>query len=273
VVSEQLDPRWDAPIFDVYGAADLDREGYPIPWSKPSRIRDVGGGHLVDDPEQEHWPPIKDLIRELTGHRCIRCLHPYVVGRSSVMADRPAPESYVESTLQLWEDVGAPDAEEVPKDRPILYSACDEQCTHDGPLRVRSVDPEEPWEPLDYDFNRYGRRGAGALVVPGVEVQAAYRILTVHHLNGDKTDCRWWNLCALCQRCHLSVQTRVEMDHPWPWEHSEWFRPYVAGYYAWKYEGRNITRAEALADMDRLLDLERGRYELRGERGTKGVRG
>jgi 5-methylcytosine-specific restriction endonuclease McrA len=30
--------------------------------------------------------------------------------------------------------------------------------------------------------------------------------LTVHHLNGDKGDCRRENLVALCQRCHLSVQ-------------------------------------------------------------------
>jgi hypothetical protein len=253
--SEELDPRWDAPIFDVYGPADLDRDGYPYAWSQ-------GVG----------WPPIKDLIRELTGHRCIRCLHPYVVGRSSVMADRPAPESYVESTLQLWEDVGAPDAEEVPKDRPILYSACDEQCTHDGPLRVRSVDPEEPWEPLDYDFNRYGRRGAGALVVPGVEVQAAFRILTVHHLNGDKADCRWWNLVPLCQRDHLSVQSRVVMERPWPFDHSEWFRPYVAGFYAWKYLGLELSRSEVESRLDELLMLERDHLAGRGrDRGAAGA--
>lgn len=28
-------------------------------------------------------------------------------------------------------------------------------------------------------------------------------ILTVHHINGDKADCRDENLIALCQRCHL----------------------------------------------------------------------
>lgn len=35
------------------------------------------------------------------------------------------------------------------------------------------------------------------------------RALTVHHLDGDKANMRWWNLLALCQFCHLSVQARV----------------------------------------------------------------
>lgn len=38
---------------------------------------------------------------------------------------------------------------------------------------------------------------------------------------------------------------------------STWFKPYAAGWYAWKYEGHEITRAEAEADQDRLLALER----------------
>ena len=32
------------------------------------------------------------------------------------------------------------------------------------------------------------------------------RCLTVHHLNGDKADCRYENLVALCQVCHLHIQ-------------------------------------------------------------------
>jgi hypothetical protein len=30
--------------------------------------------------------------------------------------------------------------------------------------------------------------------------------LTVHHLDGDKSNCHWRNLVALCQRCHLHIQ-------------------------------------------------------------------
>lgn len=34
-------------------------------------------------------------------------------------------------------------------------------------------------------------------------------ILTVHHIDGNKSDCRWENLVALCQVCHL------KMHHLW----------------------------------------------------------
>lgn len=30
--------------------------------------------------------------------------------------------------------------------------------------------------------------------------------LTVHHLDHDKSNCRRYNLAALCQRCHLAVE-------------------------------------------------------------------
>jgi len=88
-------------------------------------------------------------------------------------------------------------------------------------------------------------------------VQALARILTVHHLNGDKRDCRWWNLAALCQRCHLTIQGRVVMARVWPWEHSDWFKPYVAGYYASVYLGEELDREKVEARLDELLGLER----------------
>ncbi len=55
--------------------------------------------------------------------------------------------------------------------------------------------------------------------------------LTVHHLDRDKANCVWWNLPALCQACHLSVQSRVQMGQAWlfPALHSSWFIPYLAG--------------------------------------------
>lgn len=99
------------------------------------------------------------------------------------------------------------------------HSPCDERCTHGGDSR--------------------------------------WRILTVHHLDGDKANCRWWNLAALCQRCHLTIQGRVVMARVWPWEHSEWFRPYVAGYYAHVYLGEDLSREETEARLDELLELER----------------
>lgn len=81
-----------------------------------------------------------------------------------------------------------------------------------------------------------------------------WRILTVHHLDGDKANCRWWNLAALCQRCHLYVQGRVKMEQTYLGEHSEWFRPYVAGYYAATVLGEpDLTRAQVEARMDELI--------------------
>jgi hypothetical protein len=42
-----------------------------------------------------------------------------------------------------------------------------------------------------------------------------------------------------------------------PYEHSEWFQPYAAGFYAWSYLGEDITREQAIERMDALLALER----------------
>lgn len=38
------------------------------------------------------------------------------------------------------------------------------------------------------------------------------RVLTVHHLDGDKSNSEWWNLAALCQVCHLHVQAVYHPD-------------------------------------------------------------
>lgn len=57
-------------------------------------------------------------------------------------------------------------------------------------------------------------------------------MLTVHHLDMNPANNEWWNLVALCQRCHLHIQGKVVMEQPYMFEHSAWFRPYVAGYYA-----------------------------------------
>ncbi len=57
--------------------------------------------------------------------------------------------------------------------------------------------------------------------------------LTVHHLDGDKSNCADWNLAALCQRCHLQVQGRVRMNQRFfesILEVSDWFEPRLEGY-------------------------------------------
>lgn len=163
---------------------------------------------------------IKHEIRRLMGDRCARCRHPYLVG---------------ENGRGEW-------------------SVCSADCLHDGPLRVRSGDLVEEFDEWTHARARqilWGIERGSAIL------EAKWRILTVHHLDGDKRNCRWWNLAPLCQRCHLHIQTTVQMNQVFPFEHSEWFKPYAAGYYAFTYLGEDLSRRETELRLDELLALER----------------
>jgi 5-methylcytosine-specific restriction endonuclease McrA len=81
--------------------------------------------------------------------------------------------------------------------------------------------------------------------------------LTVHHLTLDPANCRWWNLAALCQRCHLRIQAKVIMERPWMLEHSEWFKPYAAGYYA-HLHGLPDDRETVMQRIDELIAIGQG---------------
>jgi len=61
------------------------------------------------------------------------------------------------------------------------------------------------------------------------EVKTGY-VLTVHHLDGDKSNCVPWNLACLCQRCHLKFQHK-NMFQFYMFTHSEWFEWHVEGFY------------------------------------------
>lgn len=123
------------------------------------------------------------------------------------------------------------------------WSPCDVYCTHGDPVRHRDISERT--------------RPPHAREWTSIVTEAQWRILTVHHLNGVKHDCRWWNLVALCQRCHLSIQGRVVMERIYPFEHSDWFKPYVAGYYAAAYLGEELSREQVMTRLDELLSLER----------------
>lgn len=170
---------------------------------------------------------IKHEVRAQAGHRCIRCHHPYFIKHEGNVTSTAGHQRILPSTGEY-----------------VQVSRCDDECRHGGPVIYWT--PRTGWG--DYD-------GPDASIAN--EVYAVWRVLTVHHLNGVKADCRWWNLVSLCQRCHLRVQRVVLMERVWPWEHSEWFRPYVAGYYAHVYLGEDLTREEAEVRLDELLALER----------------
>jgi len=77
--------------------------------------------------------------------------------------------------------------------------------------------------------------------------------LTVHHLDMNPANCEWWNIPALCQRCHLHIQSKVVMEQPYMFEHSSWFKIYAAGYYAAQH-GEETTREYVEANLERLLE-------------------
>lgn len=85
--------------------------------------------------------------------------------------------------------------------------------------------------------------------------------LTVHHLDLSPANCRWWNLAALCQRCHLQIQAKVIMERTWMLEHSTWFKPYVAGYYAF-HHGLHDDEVSVLARVEELIALGQGQITL-----------
>jgi len=169
-----------------------------------------------DDYPVEWHLSIKHAVREQAGYRCVRCHHPYRNG---------------EHGKGEW-------------------SPCDAICTHWSELRA--VSPNGLPVPIPEGCQ------AGAEVGQWFpwQVEAHWRILTVHHLDGNPLNCKWYNLVALCQRCHLRVQTKVRMERIWPWPHSEWFRFFAAGYYAHHYLGEDLTRAEVEARLPELLALE-----------------
>ncbi len=61
--------------------------------------------------------------------------------------------------------------------------------------------------------------------------------LTIHHLDNDKSNCQNWNLAALCQRCHLHIQGKVEMRQDYAFTHSAWMQPHVEGMFRALSEG------------------------------------
>ena len=79
------------------------------------------------------------------------------------------------------------------------------------------------------------------------------RVLTVHHLDNDKANVRWWNLAALCQVCHLQIQGKVQLEQAYLHPHTEWFRPYVAGFYAFTILGEDLTREQVMGRLEELL--------------------
>lgn len=129
---------------------------------------------------------------------------------------------------------------------------------------LRNALPHDAMRRFTNDYNpdgaqkrREARESVGNKCVRCSSPSVPGKILTTHHFDGDKSNDAWWNLIPLCQVCHLQIQGRVDPEIPYFLEHADWIKPYVAGFYAQKYEGRNITREEAMQRLDQLLAYER----------------
>lgn len=55
------------------------------------------------------------------------------------------------------------------------------------------------------------------------------RVLTVHHLDRNKSNCEPWNLAVLCQVCHLQIQGKVDFYKDYAMPHTPWMAPHVEG--------------------------------------------
>lgn len=240
-------------LFRVYEPFECGRDGYPHVWKDATAVTTPSGAVLHQHSDSAVGCGVKDIVRDEAGHRCIRCGHPYKVGESGTwsdgQSDRGGAAAWISEhgSASLFDDLEPYIAGQA--NRQTLWSPCDERCTHGGPLRWRTLGAWTVVQDTDAEPHSFG--------VPEAEVQAAWRILTVHHLNGRKHDLRWWNLVALCQRCHLHIQKKVIMERVYPLEHTPWFRPYAAGWYAYCYLGQEVSRDEAIERMDELLALER----------------
>lgn len=229
----------DGRLFDVESIPE-------VPLFRPARRAQPARGAALDSRFKNDYPPnwhrcefcsgtgcaeclwmgsLKGRVRLEAGHRCIRCLHPYMPKADAKMLG-------VEPT-------------------PFHWSPCDRRCTHKGPLAV-----SDDGTGLITEDSAAPSRAASEYVRQGSMIYAEWRILTVHHLDGDKANCRWWNLAALCQRCHLEIQAKVVIERVYPHEHSEWFKPYAAGWYGWAYLDEDLTREQVISRLDELLALE-----------------
>lgn len=164
---------------------------------------------------------VKHLVRQQADHRCVRCRHPFKVGESGEMVGPSAEtkafaadlgmsvETFDQMVLENSEgDHGLPPEKELAildNARRVNWSDCDGECRHGGPIRYFALGMESDWNHYD------GPETANAqgFYTDQYSVQAAWRILTVHHLNERKEDLRWHNLVALCQRCLATLRSRA----------------------------------------------------------------
>jgi hypothetical protein len=230
-------PKGDARMLGKIECPDCDGWGrITDPDAASSRCRCDGRGVIAVDPSGLH--PCEPC--QGTGTVVMVMKH-RSVGLTTAMLDNVREETCpaCKGEGKVWNE----------------WSACDAECDHGPPIRVRHPGSDQ-WDEYGSGLASVRDWLGGSPPLDLAVVEAAWRILTVHHLDGDKANLAWWNLAALCQRCHLEIQAKVVMERIYPWPHSEWFKPHAAGYYAWVYLGEQLTREQTMERLDELLALE-----------------
>ncbi len=88
-------------------------------------------------------------------------------------------------------------------------------------------------------------------------------MLTVHHLDGIKSNIEEWNLAALCQRCHLHIQKKVRfyrIPEIFDWvrlryyplmTHSRWMARHIMSYNVWAWlNDKKIIPIKQIVERD-----------------------
>jgi hypothetical protein len=154
--------------------------------------QNVYSGDYVDN-----WRELSTGVKEAAGWRCVRCQHPFA-----------SPAMVTEGAQQV---LLVPQG--VSPGGPLF---CDSRCDSERGIHRR----------VQLDSVAVRRIG------PTNAQWLGSLSLTVHHFDGDKSNNRWWNLMCLCNSCHLKIQSSVIPQRAWLFEHSDWAKPYVAGFYA-----------------------------------------
>ena len=100
-----------------------------------------------------------------------------------------------------WRCVRCHHPHESPKER----IPCDEQCDLVRHIEISNV-------AIMFDQGAWTGHPDEYRLPSGLWLHQRQRVLTVHHLDGDKGNSAWWNLAALCQVCHLQIQGKVEVS-------------------------------------------------------------
>ena len=88
-----------------------------------------------------------------------------------------------------------------------------------------------------------------------IHERETWHILTVHHFDGDKRNCEWWNLLALCQRCHLKVQAKFDWSNVTQKNCPKWLMLYLMGRILHVNLNYSIPYSDALVLLDWFDDL------------------